>query len=190
VSGTIALRDADVQTHAGAPLVKAGRLAVDLDRIEPLAHRAHVKSIELEGSACKRCAEPTALNLATAFLPEAARATPPASKTAAVQTPPPHQCHRHRHRRRPRLASRRRQRVQRRRRAYAAVDRSHSRMRRSGLSTNSRRPGLASSKSARSTWISPTWPAGDKPGEARRQHHDCQRQTIKHTGELASSRAR
>lgn len=89
VSGTVTLRDADVQTHAGAPLIKAGRLAVDLDRIEPLAHRVHVKSVELEGLGLQalRRADGT-LNLATAFLPEAARATPPASKTAAVQTPP------------------------------------------------------------------------------------------------------
>ncbi|MFJ5382935.1 DUF748 domain-containing protein, partial [Cupriavidus sp. CER94] len=80
VSGTIALRDADVQTHAGAPIVKAGRLAVDLDRVQPLAHTAHVKSIELEGfdlQALRR--RDGTLNLATAFLPAAA----PAPKAAA-----------------------------------------------------------------------------------------------------------
>jgi hypothetical protein len=67
VSGTIALRDADVQTHAGAPLVKAGRLAVDLDRVEPLAHKAHVKSIELDGFGLLATRD-GALDLATAFL--------------------------------------------------------------------------------------------------------------------------
>ncbi|SDP70122.1 protein of unknown function [Ralstonia sp. 25mfcol4.1] len=80
VSGTIALRDADVRTLAGAPIVKAGRLAVDLDRVQPLAHTAHVKSIELEGfdlQALRR--QDGTLNLATAFLPAAA----PAPKAAA-----------------------------------------------------------------------------------------------------------
>nr|WP_315594591.1 DUF748 domain-containing protein [uncultured Cupriavidus sp.] len=87
VSGTIALRDAEVQTHAGAPLVKAGKLLVDLDRVEPLAHRAHVKSIDLEGFGLQalRRADGT-LNLATAFLPEAAR-TSAAATPAKAATP-------------------------------------------------------------------------------------------------------
>ena len=86
VSGTVTLREADVQSHAGAPLVKAGRLAVDLDRVEPLAHKAHVKSIELEGfdlQALRR--HDGTLNLATAFLPEAA----PAPKAAPAATTAP-----------------------------------------------------------------------------------------------------
>lgn len=84
VSGTITLREADVQSHAGAPIVKAGRLAVDLDRVEPLAHKAHVKSIELEGFdlQAQRRKDGT-LNLATAFLPE----TSPAPKAAAPAAP-------------------------------------------------------------------------------------------------------
>jgi hypothetical protein len=82
VSGTIALRDADVQTHAGAPLVKAGRLAVDLDRMEPLAHKAHVKSIELDGfgllATRRRRAE------SGDGLPAGRRATAPAKAPAAA----------------------------------------------------------------------------------------------------------
>lgn len=95
VSGTVALRDADVQTHAGAPIVKAGRLAVDLDRVELLAHTAHVKHIELEGfdlQALRR--RDGTLNLATAFLPAAApapkaAATAPASAAAAAPASTP-----------------------------------------------------------------------------------------------------
>lgn len=85
VSGTITLRDADVQTHAGAPLIKAGKLAVDLDRVEPLAHTAHVKSIDLEGLGLQaaRRADGT-LNLATAFLPESAKAPAATPATAAA----------------------------------------------------------------------------------------------------------
>jgi len=89
VSGTIALREADVQTHAGAPIVKAGRLAVDLDRVEPLAHTAHVKSIELEGfdlQALRR--QDGTLNLASAFLPEGAPA-PNAAAQAPARTAAP-----------------------------------------------------------------------------------------------------
>lgn len=84
VSGTITLRDADVETHAGAPLVKAGRLAVDLGRVEPLAHNAHVKSIDLEGLGLQaiRRADGT-LNLATAFLPEAMKVSAPATPSSA-----------------------------------------------------------------------------------------------------------
>lgn len=84
VSGTVTLREADVQTHAGAPIVKAGRLAVDLERVEAVAHTAHVKSIELEGfdlQALRR--KDGTLNLATAFLPEAAPVPKPAAPAAA-----------------------------------------------------------------------------------------------------------
>lgn len=90
VSGTIALREADVQTHAGAPLIKAGRLAVDLDRVEPLAHKAHVKSIDLEGLAmhAMRRADGS-LDLATAFLPEATKpVSAEAGKRAATPSTP------------------------------------------------------------------------------------------------------
>jgi len=88
VSGTIALREADVVTHAGAPLLKAGRLAVDLDRVEPLAHEAHVKSIELDGFGlqAQRRADGT-LDLATAFLPEAMKTAP--AQAPAATTPAP-----------------------------------------------------------------------------------------------------
>jgi Domain of Unknown Function (DUF748) len=89
VSGTVALREADVQTRAGAPLVKAGRLAVDLDRVEPLAHTAHVKSIELEGfdlQALRR--QDGSLNLATAFLPAAAPAPKAAAQVQAKSVAP------------------------------------------------------------------------------------------------------
>ncbi len=90
VSGTIALRDADVVTHAGAPLVKAGRLAVDLDRVEPLAHKAHVKSIELDGFGllATRGAD-GALDLATAFLPEGMKSAPAKAPAAAPATATP-----------------------------------------------------------------------------------------------------
>jgi len=92
VSGTIALRESDVVTHAGAPLIKAGRLAVDLDRVEPLAHKAHVRSIELDGFGlqAQRRADGT-LDLATAFLPEAMKTTPaqtPAAKAPASASAP------------------------------------------------------------------------------------------------------
>lgn len=84
VSGTVTLRDADVQTHAGAPLVKVGRLAVDLGRVEPLAHKAQVKSIDLEGFGLQAARRADgSLNLATAFLPEATK-TPTASGAASA----------------------------------------------------------------------------------------------------------
>jgi hypothetical protein len=93
VSGTVTLREADVETLAGAPLIKAGRLAVDLGRVEPLAHKAHVKSIDLEGfdlQALRR--KDGTLNLATAFLPEAAptpKAAAPASASATAPASAP-----------------------------------------------------------------------------------------------------
>ncbi|WP_423194116.1 DUF748 domain-containing protein [Cupriavidus sp. H18C2] len=88
VSGTLTLREADVVTRAGAPLIRAGRLAVDLARVEPLAHKAQVRRIDLEGfdlQALRRA--DGSLNLATAFLPEAApvpKAAPAAAAPAAA----------------------------------------------------------------------------------------------------------
>lgn len=86
VSGTIVLRDADIVTHGGAPLVKASRLAVDLDRVEPLAHRATVRSVDLEGLVLQAVRRGDgSLNLATAFLPEGTPApAAPAATTAAT----------------------------------------------------------------------------------------------------------
>lgn len=104
VAGTVTLREADVQTHAGAPLLKAGRLVVDIGRIEPLAHKAHVKSIDLEGLGLQGARRADgSLNLATAFLPEASpiekpkapapasasAPAAPASAPAAAGVPPP-----------------------------------------------------------------------------------------------------
>lgn len=94
VTGTVTLRDADVRTHAGAELVKAGKLTVDVGRLEPLAHKAQIRSIELEGLGLQaaRRADGT-LNLATAFLPEAAKtpapAAPPATPTAVAPASAP-----------------------------------------------------------------------------------------------------
>ncbi|WP_454766844.1 DUF748 domain-containing protein [Cupriavidus campinensis] len=90
VTGTVTLRDADVQTHAGAPLVKAGKLTIDVGRLEPLAHKAQIRSIDLEelGLQAVRRADGT-LNLATAFLPEAARVPAPAAPAASAAAKPP-----------------------------------------------------------------------------------------------------
>lgn len=89
VTGTVTLRDADVRTHAGAELLKAGKLTVDVGRLEPLAHKAQIRSIELEGLGLQaaRRADGT-LNLATAFLPEAAKAPAPAPAPAAAPAAP------------------------------------------------------------------------------------------------------
>ncbi|WP_313819044.1 DUF748 domain-containing protein [Cupriavidus sp.] len=89
VTGTVTLRDADVRTHAGAELLKAGKLTVDVGRLDPLAHKAQIRSIELEGLGLQaaRRADGT-LNLATAFLPEAAKAPAPAPAPAAAPAAP------------------------------------------------------------------------------------------------------
>ncbi|WP_042879729.1 DUF748 domain-containing protein [Cupriavidus necator] len=91
--GTAALRDADIRTRAGRPLIKTSRLAVDIGKLEPLAHRAQLRSVEIEGLGVEaaRRADGT-LNLATAFLPQAvskstdgvAPAPAPASAPAAA----------------------------------------------------------------------------------------------------------
>ncbi|WP_354685021.1 DUF748 domain-containing protein [Cupriavidus necator] len=93
LTGTAALRDADIRTRAGQPLLKTGRLAVDIGKLEPLAHRAQLRSVEIEGLGVEaaRRADGT-LNLATAFLPQAvskstdgvAPAPAPASAPAAA----------------------------------------------------------------------------------------------------------
>ncbi|WP_211958287.1 DUF748 domain-containing protein, partial [Cupriavidus numazuensis] len=79
VSGTAALRELDVRTLAGAPLISNGKLAFDIDRVEPLARQAHLRSVDIEGLnvAAVRRADGS-LNLATAFVPQAA----PAAKSA------------------------------------------------------------------------------------------------------------
>ncbi|WP_316156632.1 DUF748 domain-containing protein [Cupriavidus sp. BIC8F] len=72
VMGTAALRDAEVVTRAGQPLVKSGRLAVDIGKLEPLAHRAQLRSVEIEGLGVEAARRADgSLNLATAFLPQA-----------------------------------------------------------------------------------------------------------------------
>jgi len=90
VTGTVTLRDADVRTHAGAELVKAGKLTVDVGRLEPLAHKVQLRSIELEGLGLQaaRRADGT-LNLATAFLPEAAKTPAPAAAAPAAPASAP-----------------------------------------------------------------------------------------------------
>lgn len=72
LTGTAVLRDADIRTRAGQPLLKTGRLAVDIGKLEPLAHLAQLRSVEIEGLGVEaaRRADGT-LNLATAFLPKA-----------------------------------------------------------------------------------------------------------------------
>jgi hypothetical protein len=89
VSGTAALRELDVRTLAGAPLVSNGKLALDIDRVEPLAQRAHLRSVDIEGLnvAAARRADGS-LNLATAFLPQAAAAAKDAPKAAAPASAP------------------------------------------------------------------------------------------------------
>lgn len=89
VSGTAALRELDVRTLAGAPLVSNGKLALDIDRVEPLAQRAHLRSVDIEGLnvAAVRRADGS-LNLATAFLPQAAPAAKAAPKAAAAASAP------------------------------------------------------------------------------------------------------
>ncbi|WP_427308165.1 DUF748 domain-containing protein [Cupriavidus sp. H39] len=100
VMGTAALRDAEVRTRAGQPLVRSGKLAVDIARLEPLAHRAQLRSVEIEGLAVEAARRADgSLNLATAFLPQAASrstdgvapapapASAPAAALAAPATP-------------------------------------------------------------------------------------------------------
>ncbi|CAG2152524.1 hypothetical protein LMG31506_04637 [Cupriavidus yeoncheonensis] len=89
VSGTAALRELDVRTAAGAPLVSNGKLALDIDRVEPLAQRAHLRSVDIEGLnvAAARRADGS-LNLATAFLPQAAPAARAAPQAAAPASAP------------------------------------------------------------------------------------------------------
>ncbi|UIF91266.1 DUF748 domain-containing protein [Cupriavidus sp. UYPR2.512] len=72
VMGTAALRDAEVVTRAGQPLLKSGRLAVDIGKLEPLAHRVQLRSVEIEGLGVEAARRADgSLNLATAFLPQA-----------------------------------------------------------------------------------------------------------------------
>ncbi|MCO4888194.1 DUF748 domain-containing protein [Cupriavidus sp. WGtm5] len=95
VLGTAALRDAEVRTRAGQPLVRSGKLAVDIARLEPLAHRAQLRSVEIEGLALEAARRADgSLNLATAFLPQAVSrstdgvAPAPASAPAAASAVP------------------------------------------------------------------------------------------------------
>ncbi|WP_454727187.1 MULTISPECIES: DUF748 domain-containing protein [Cupriavidus] len=87
LAGTAALREADIRKHDGSPLVKAGRVAVDIDRIEPLAQKAHLRNVTVEGLAVNaaRRADGT-LDLAQAFLPQAS-ADKPATPAPAAAAP-------------------------------------------------------------------------------------------------------
>ncbi|AMR81697.1 DUF748 domain-containing protein [Cupriavidus nantongensis] len=97
VLGTAALREADVRTRAGQPLIRSGKLVVDIARLEPLAHRAQLRSVEIDGLAVEAARRADgSLNLATAFLPQAvsrstdgvAPAPAPASAPAAASAGP------------------------------------------------------------------------------------------------------
>jgi len=83
LSGTAALRDADIRKHDGAPLMKAGRLAVDIERIEPLGRMVHLRSLAVDGLGVQAVRRADgSLDLAEAFLPQAAKAEKPASAPA------------------------------------------------------------------------------------------------------------
>jgi len=87
VSGTTALRELDIRTLAGSPLVKNGRFALDIDRIEPLAHRVHLRSIEIDGLEVQAARRANgSFNLTTAFLPQAVPAGP-ATRHPVPQAP-------------------------------------------------------------------------------------------------------
>ncbi|WP_420995660.1 DUF748 domain-containing protein [Cupriavidus sp. 30B13] len=89
LAGTAALREADIRKRDGSPLVKAGRVAVDIDRIEPLAQKAHLRNVTVEGLAVNaaRRADGT-LDLAQAFLPQAPAAKPAASAPVPAASAP------------------------------------------------------------------------------------------------------
>lgn len=85
LAGTAALRDADIRKHDGSPLVKAGRIAVDIARIEPLGRMAHLRSLSVDGLAVQAVRRADgSLDLADAFLPEAAKVEKPAHVPAAA----------------------------------------------------------------------------------------------------------
>ncbi|GAB7545271.1 DUF748 domain-containing protein [Cupriavidus sp. 8B] len=85
LAGTAALRDADIRKHDGSPLVKAGRIAVDIARIEPLGRLAHLRSLSVDGLAVHAVRRADgSLDLAEAFLPEAAKVEKPARPAAAA----------------------------------------------------------------------------------------------------------
>ncbi|MDF3832362.1 DUF748 domain-containing protein [Cupriavidus basilensis] len=85
LTGTAALRDADIRKHDGSPLVKAGRVAVDIARIEPLGRMVHLRSFAVDGLAVQAVRRADgSLNLAQAFLPQAAKAEKPAVAPAPV----------------------------------------------------------------------------------------------------------
>jgi uncharacterized protein involved in outer membrane biogenesis len=89
LSGTLALRDADVRKRDGSPLLKAGTLAVDIARLEPLARKAQVRAVSLDGldvQALRRA--DGSLDLATAFLPTPAAHAKPAPQPAPVSATP------------------------------------------------------------------------------------------------------
>jgi uncharacterized protein involved in outer membrane biogenesis len=84
LSGTAALRDADIRKHDGAPLVKAGRVAVDIARLEPLGRMIHLRSLAVDGLGVQAVRRADgSLDLAEAFLPEAAKV----EKTASARAP-------------------------------------------------------------------------------------------------------
>lgn len=81
VSGTASLREADVRKRDGTPLLRAGKLTVDIARLAPADNLIHLRGVTLDGLDVRalRRADGT-LDLATAFLP---RATPAATGAAA-----------------------------------------------------------------------------------------------------------
>ncbi|EHP38274.1 hypothetical protein OR16_38192 [Cupriavidus basilensis OR16] len=90
LAGTVALRDADIRKHDGSPLVKAGRVAVDIARIEPLGRMAHLRSFTVDGLAVQAVRRADgSLDLAEAFLPEAAKLEKPAHTPAAAAAAAP-----------------------------------------------------------------------------------------------------
>ena len=101
ISGTAALRDADIRTLGDVPLVKSGRVAVDIDRLEPLNNNAHLRSLEIDGLDIQAVRNPDGtLNLAGAFVPQPGKAGPkaepapaPASAPAAKPAQPPQPWH-------------------------------------------------------------------------------------------------
>ncbi|AOZ10276.1 DUF748 domain-containing protein [Cupriavidus malaysiensis] len=83
LGGTVTLRNADIVKHDGSPLLKADRLALDIDRIEPLARHAHLRSVSLEGLGVQALRRPDGtVDLASALLP---RAVAPATTTAPAK---------------------------------------------------------------------------------------------------------
>lgn len=89
LSGTAALREADVRKRDGTPLLRAGRLDVDIARLAPAERVAQLRSVTLDGLDLRalRRADGT-LDLATAFLPQPAPGTATAASAAPAAAAP------------------------------------------------------------------------------------------------------